>query len=129
MNINITYNYSFSVWLTVLTESYADLIISGLVRKGYSVSTLDNNGEVSVDKHSTTSALIALKVSSVSEKIMSADIHVDIINILDDIKAYYHSVIVTPYVDCVWCGSNILLNKAMPPVMSPLPVPDKSNLN
>ena len=129
MNINITYTYSFSVWLTVLTASYADMIIAGLVKKGYTVSSLASDGEISVDKISTTSALIALKISSVSEKVISSDIHADVISVLDDIKAYYHSVIVTPYVNCIWSGSNILLKKVMPPDMPPLPVPDKSNLN
>jgi len=128
MRITTTYVYSFIAWITVLTPRYADGIIAGMVKKGYAVSAVAGNGEILLTKESNPSAIISLKITSVAETINSANIHKDLMNVLDELKAFYHSVIVTPYNDCCWCGSNILLQKTVPP---PIPniKPNKSNLN
>lgn len=128
MQIKTTYLSSFIAWLVILTPSYIDSIIAGMVRKGYTVSATSSNGEVSIPENNSSSATLCLKISLVSESVKPTDIHKDLIDILDDIKAYYHSVIVTPYVDCIWSGSNIVLTKAKTDIL-PEVKSKKSNLN
>lgn len=128
MYITTTYVYSFIAWITILTPRYADSIIAGMVKKGYAVSAVAGNGEVLLAKEGNPSAIITLKITSVAETTSSSSVHKDLMNVMDELKGYYHSVIVAPYNDCCWCGTNIVLNKATPP---PLPTvkADKSNLN
>lgn len=128
MRINTTFVYSFIAWVVVLTPSYTDAIIAGMVKKGYAVSSTAAKGDVLIAKDSNASAMISLKIVSTSENADSGIIYHDLMAVLNDIKAYFYGVVVTPYVDCAWCGSNIVLNKPTA-VATDTVKPDKSNLN
>ena len=128
MQINTTFVYSFIVWATVLTPSYTDGIIAGMVKKGYAVSSTAAKGEVVISKETNTSAVVSLKVTSTFENSNSATIYQDLMDVLNDLKAFFYSVVVTPYVDCAWCGSNIVISKPTA-VVADTVKPNKSNLN
>lgn len=128
MWINTTYVYSFIAWLTVLTPKYADGIIAGMVKKGYSVSSISAPSDIVISKEGNPSAIVSLKITATKEIVTSANIHTDLIAVLNEMKAYYHSVIVAPFVDCCWCGSNIVFNKTIS-ADDQTTKPNKSNLN
>lgn len=128
MHINTTFVYSYIAWAVVLTPSYTDGIIAGMVKKGYTVSSTAAKGEVVISKEVNTSAVISLKITSTFEGSNSGTIYKDLMDVLNDLKAFFYSVIVTPYVDCAWCGSNIVLNKPTA-VAADTVKPNKSNLN
>lgn len=128
MRINTTFVYSYIAWMTVLTPSYTDAIIAGLVKKGYSVAATAAKGDVLITKESNVSAIISLKITSTKENSNSGSIYTDVMAVLNELKAYFYSVVVTPYVDCAWCGSNIVVNKPSAVAVDTVK-PDKSNLN
>ena len=108
------YIYNYIVWATVLTPSYTDSIIAALVKRGYAVSSLSKDICISIDENA--SGIITLKVGTSDESKLAKDIYNDIIQILDEIKAFYYSVVITEYMDnCIWSGSNISISKKKPP--------------
>jgi len=127
-NINTTFVYSFIAWVTVLTPSYTNNIIAGMVKKGYAVSATSAKGDVVLAKDTNASAIISLKIVTTAENASSSSIYQDLMAVLNEMKAYFYSVVITPYVDCAWCGSNILINKPTA-VAADISKPDKSNLN
>lgn len=129
MYINTTFVYNFITWITVLTPSYTNAIIAGMVKKGYAVSSTAAKGEVLIAKDTNASAIISLKITSTIEGSNSGSIYKDLMEVLVEIKAFFYSVVVTPYVDCAWCGSNIAINKPTAVATDVKPNPNKSNLN
>jgi predicted nucleic acid-binding Zn finger protein len=100
----------YNIWITVLTASYTDQIVTSLVKKGYTVSSAASNGVVALGKKSNPCHVIGLRVMAPSKSYTSIDIQKDVSDVLTIIKVYYYSLIISFSTDCCWLGSNIELD-------------------
>ena len=108
----------FNVFITALTANYQDSIIAGLAKKGFTVGPAIP-GKIVANGHSS-SALLCLTVYK-AEEIKAADIHKDVMAVLDELQAWYYSVIVVLASDTCWVGSNFNLpDQGRPPVKKPI---------
>lgn len=109
--------YIYYCWITALLPSYQDGIIAGMVKKGYMVGPASKDGQIVSGQENAPAALIALSVYKAAETDCKA-IYADLIMVLGDMKAHYHSVVVALSSDAIWVGSNIQLQvkqKSKPP--------------
>lgn len=117
-------------WITALIPQYEDKIIAGMVKKGYMVGAAGKDGKVTSNAENRSAALIALNVYHIANtEISHTQVYDDLVAVLGELQAFYHSVIVTAITNCTWAGSNILLptkEKVQPP---PLPPDVKKNMN
>lgn len=119
MNFGIYY-----VYVTALIPTYEDMIIAGLVKKGYRVGPLAETNEVTVTTPDSICAIIALRLDVNDDEgdtivHSAAELHEKIEAALQELKIFYYSLIVTESADCCWNISNIRIPKALPP---PLPI-------
>lgn len=112
MNYGIYY-----VFITALISSYEDMIIAGLVKAGFQVSSLAEDNTVTLSTEDSVCAIIALRIDVDNEN--AFDLQTEIQKILKELKVIYYSLIVTESVDCAWNISNIKLPKALPPSSLP----------
>jgi hypothetical protein len=104
---------SHFVWITAMFRDYEDLIIAGVVKKGFSVGPAAKDNKVTSGAANAASVVIALKVDS-STIIDSAKLHDEITSVLKENKMLYYSVLVSSPADCCWNGSNIVLPEPSP---------------
>lgn len=120
--------YIYYCWVTALLPSYQDGLIAGLAKKGYMVGPAAKDGKIVSTKDDAPAALITLSVYK-AEETSSAKIYEDLVQILQEMKVLYYSVVVALCNEATWAGSNIHLpkeKKAQPP---PLPSGAKKNMN
>ena len=103
---------TFFVFITALIPSYENMIIAGLVKKGYQVGPASLTNEVTSGGQDTVSAVIALRIDSEEETI---ELQVVIQQLLEELKVIYYSLLVTVATDCCWNASGLQLPKAPPP--------------
>jgi len=116
MNYGIYY-----VFITALISSYEDMIIAGLVKAGFQVSSLAEDNTVTIGNDDSISVMIALRIDT---EIDGAIVVIDEVkNVLKELKIVYYSLVVTESADCSWNISSIKLPKALPPPL-PTPVPN-----
>lgn len=117
-------------WITALVPQYQDGIIAGMVKKGYMVGAAAKDGNVTSHMDNRSAALIALNVYKIADgDIPVTQVYDDLLAVLVEMKAFYHSIVVTAMGGATWVGSNIPLpvkEKAQPP---PLPPDIKKNMN
>ncbi len=124
-------SYIYYVWVTALLASYQDAIIAGMVKKGYMVGPAAKDGQIVSGAENSPAALIALSIYKTKETDCKA-IYEDVIDLLTEMKAHFHSVIVSLSNDAVWVGPNILIQvKEKPKPLEPPPLPPevKKNMN
>lgn len=97
---------TYSVIITALTKVYEDGIVSQLVKKEYTVGYLSPKGTLS--KKDGVSAVIGLSIASSNYKL--EEVHKDIINILENIKAKVYSVVIFDNYTAGWSQSNFDVN-------------------
>jgi len=106
----------YYVFITALISSYEDMIIAGLVKAGFQVSSLAEDSTVTIGDDDSISVMIALRIDT---EIVGAVVVIDEVEkVLKDLKIVYYSLVVTESTDCSWDVSSIKLPKALPP---PLP--------
>lgn len=122
----------YLVWITVLTEVYDDLIIAGMVKKGYIVSSAASDKKVVAKTKNSSAAVISLRIESFDPKVSAKMIQDDVLGVMEGHKMFFHSVIVANgSSDSCWISSNIIFEPKVPPTPTPPPVPEdgKKNLN
>lgn len=122
--------YIYYVWITALSSTYQDAIISRLVQRGYMVGPASKDGKVSLVTEGCPAALIALSVYKQEEEVDVKKIYEDIYAILKEIPAKYYSVVVSLSHEATWIGANFTLavkDKAGPPPVPP--AGKKTNMN
>jgi len=123
--------YIYYCWITALLPAYQDLIVAGLVKKGYMVGPAAKDGKVSISTENSAATLIALSIYKADGEETSANkIYEDVLVVLKEIKAYYYSVIISHSYEATWAGSNFSLPKPKAPAKTPPPVPSgKKDVN
>lgn len=113
----------YYVYITALIPSYEEMIIAGLVKKGYRVGPLADSNKVTVAAPNSVCAIIALRVDTNDDEgdtsvHSSFEMHEKVEAFLLELKIFYYSLIVTEMADCCWNISNIEIPKALlpPPV-------------
>ena len=120
--------YIYYCWITALLPSYQDKIVAGLASRGYMVGPAAKDGKVATVTDNCPSVLFALSVYKEEETNVNK-IYEDVVAVLDEMKAYYYSVVISLSHEATWVGSNFQIpekNKAVPP---PLPPAAKKNMN
>ena len=101
-----------------MLQSYEDMIISSLVKKGHQVGPASKDHKVSSGGKGTVSSVIALKIET--EEKTASDLHTIIQNILTENKVVYYSLLVSSVgADCCWNSSGIPIPEPSPPPAVP----------
>ncbi len=100
--------YIYYCWITALMPSYQDGIIAGMVKRGYMVGPAAKDGKVTTSVENNPAALIAISVYR-SEETTVSKIYDDVVAVLQEMKAYYYSVIISHSYDATWAGANFSL--------------------
>jgi len=118
---------SYFVWVTAMVREYEDLIISGLVKKGYTVGPASKDHIPTSGTAGYASFVIALKVEPSETDTDASKVHEVVCNVLKEKKLLYYSVLVSTPADCCWRAGNIQLPEPSP---SPsVPGAKKSDMN
>lgn len=91
-------------WITALIPAYLDGLIAGLIKKGYMVGPTSKEGEI-IAPGEPISALIALRVYKGQDYSIDS-LYTDITDVLKELKAFYHSIIITETINARWYGAN-----------------------
>lgn len=118
---------TFFVFITALIPSYDNMIIAGLVKKGYQVCPASSSNEVTCGGKDSISAIIALRIDSTEKD--ATELHTVVHQLLVDLKIVYYSLLVTVATDCCWHASGLQLPKALPPAPLPNVRKPSSDLN
>lgn len=115
----------YYVYITALITSYEEMIIAGLVKKGYRVGPLADSNEVTVATPNSVCAVIALRVDTNDDEgatdiHSSFELHEKVEAFLLELKIFYYSLVVTEVADCCWNISNIEIPKVLPPPLPPV---------
>lgn len=100
--------YIYYCWITALLPNYQDKIIAALVKKGYMVGPAAKDGQVAISSEKSPSTLFALSLYK-AEEITVNQIYEDVVNILQEMKAHYYSVVISHSYESTWGGSNFQL--------------------
>lgn len=105
---------TFMVWVTLLTPSYTDSIVSELIKKGYQVSCASGDGKLTIGKRENPAQILGLRLIPPHRDYKALDIEQDVGNIIFELKAYYYSIIVSLCIDSCWTSSNIEMDLVLP---------------
>jgi hypothetical protein len=112
-----------------MLKSYQDTLISGLVKRGYTVGPASTDLSLSNSGDNQPSYLLAFTIFKAGREVFAKDIYEDILAIFAESKAYYYSLVVAHSYDATWVGCNFSFpEKKVPPPVPKLP-PNKGNLN
>lgn len=101
----------YYVWITMLTASYASMIVGKLVKKGFTVGPILPQDDLVLGGKDTPSALMALILDRVDEKDISKILNT-VKQVLADLKVKYHSIVISGATGtATWSGSNISLKE------------------
>lgn len=117
----------FVVWITCLIQGYEDKIITGMLKKDYTVSLSTPQG-ITTGEPNHLSVVVSFSVYTRKEKVKAADVYADLSAVLQEHKISYYSVVVSAMVDSTWCCGNMVLPDKPPVPETPRPEPNK-NLN
>lgn len=95
------------VWITTLTDKYEDIIISSLVKQGFTVRVAAENTD-SVSMKSPLSCLIALDIFN-KKYSHPYQAHEIVLKILEENKIIYHNVIISEAIESAWRSGNCVL--------------------
>lgn len=131
MLCSVVYPGNFVAWVTCMFRSYEDLIVSGMLKKGYTVGVIAADGKLTHGADTKPAVVTTFKIETKDHAKKASDIHTDLLAVLAERKVLHYSVIVSAQVDACWSVSNIELPQPPAPVEPPpvpIPEPDK-NLN
>lgn len=114
------------VWITAMLQSYEDIILAGMIKKGYTVSAASFNSTVFDHDSNRPSYLIAFRADYLHEEVTAAKVHSDLLVVLREIKVLYYSVCVSALAESCYVGTNIVL--PTPPFLLN-PSPNSKNYN
>src|SRR5512143_1016525 len=106
MKCSVVYPGQFVAWVTCMFREYEDVIVAGMVKKGYVVSVVAVDGQLTSGHESRPAVVTTFRVDSTKEETMAKDIHADLLAVLHDKKVLFYSVVVAAYVDACWIGPN-----------------------
>lgn len=132
MRCKLVYPGQFVAFVTCMLKDYEDAILGGMVKKGYSVGIVSQDGNLSHGHQGGAAYITVFRVDSTKEEIAAKDIHKDLMEVMREHKFLYYSIVVSALVDACWISTNITLPQPSPPPTPPEPPvtePDKSNLN
>jgi hypothetical protein len=119
----------YVVWVTCLVKDYEDKIVSGMIKKGYTVSSVNDKGMLSNSTPDSVASIISCIVYTKKEDAKTTHVYEDLLLVLKENNVYYYSAIVSAMTDSTWCCGNMRdPSKPEPPPESSKPDPDK-NLN
>ena len=105
---------TYFAWITALTTDYLEGIVSAMVKRGYMVGAIDKSGKMisgGLGKPPIT-AVIGLAVYRRNGQALTVlMVHDDLIYVMDEISAYYYSIVVSGAGEATWIGSNFSLNQ------------------
>jgi hypothetical protein len=125
MKCGLVYPGDFTVWVTCLIKNYEDALMGGLVKRGYSVSAAGDKLTIAGE----AAALIGLRITTSNETATPSDISKAVMEVMEEHKFLYYSIIVTATAGSSWYGPNISLPKKPIVEPPPIPTPDKDHLN
>jgi hypothetical protein len=108
----------FYAWVTMLSESAVDLLLSGLVLRGYTVGPLSKSQEMFSRQEGQAAYHVAMNLERVKaegsreEDPTNQTVLRDIRRVLNDRHLLYYSVIVSAPTSCTWDTGNIDLRDA-----------------
>lgn len=115
---------TFYVWITLLTEGYVDTLVTKAVRRGYAVTSLSGDGNLTLKNK--CSVLVALELTASEAKLTRkaltpAEVLNEMKTLIGEIGLQYHSIIISePGSGCTWNIGNIV-----PPAPPPAPEPTR----
>lgn len=109
-------------WITALTPAYLDGFIAGMAKQAYMIGAITKDG-ILLAPGEKSSAVISVRLYK-TEDVDPDKIYDDIVGVLREIKAYFHSIVIAEATACRWSGSNFNLE---PPV--PEPQASKKTMN
>lgn len=116
----------YSCWITCMLESYQDSIVAALIKRGYTVGL---SGKENVNQPHQVSALLSLNLFKMDDKDHNLNkVITDVTDVINGIKGYFYSIIVSESNYATWAGSNIVVhdNRMVPQLP---PADKKSKLN
>lgn len=125
MLCKVLYPGEFVAWVTCLIKEYEDSIVTGMVLKGYQIGAAAIDGKLSTYKEGTPSVVVAFTIKTRDENKQAKDIYKDLVDVLEEKKILYYSIVITAHVDSTWNSSNIVLPKKSIPPPLPTPEPNK----
>lgn len=130
MLCSVVYPGNFVAWVTCMFRDYEDLIVAGMLKKGYTVGTVASDGKLTHGDESRPAVITTFKIETRDETKKATDVFKDLLAVLQEKKVLFYSVVVSAYVDASWIASNIELPKPAPVQAPPQPVPEPDkNLN
>lgn len=130
MKCSIVYPGQYVAWVTCMLSDYETQILGGMVKKGYTVSPAAQSGVVTLGTPNAPAVVVCFRIDSSKEDITASDVMKDLMDLLNEKKFLYYSVIVSALAGSTWNTSNISLPKKDPaPAVPEAPPTPKSNLN
>ena len=128
MKCNVVYPGQYVAWVTCMLSDYEDHILAGMVKKGYQVSPAAQSGQITLGNQGSAAVVVCFRIDSSKEDIQVTDVSKDLMDLLNEKKFLYYSVIVSALTSSTWNTSNINIPKAAP-VVEPPPIPSAPNGN
>jgi|SRR6478735_682694 len=107
----MTDRVSYYVWITTISDSYAESIVGRLVRRNWMVSSLGNTLSLRNDENLTT--LLSFSMSKVPKSDKAED-ELTMAKAIDDVKdvlkrlgVRYHSMVLTQVIGATWTLGNM----------------------
>ena len=111
----------YLLWITTLVMEYEKTIVTGLVKKGYTVTAAAGSGKITTGTKDRSGVVIALVVSK--SDATTQDISKDLLDIVGENNLYYHSYVISENTQkAIWNSSNIVIPDI---TQIPPPIPKK----
>lgn len=104
----------YFVWITALTTEYLDSIIAAMLSRGYMVGAIDKNGRMvsgALAERPATSVISFAVYKRNGSPLTATIVHDDLIYVMDEVIAFYYSIVVSNGGEATWIGSNFSLNQ------------------
>lgn len=101
----------FNCWITTITPLYEASLLAELVNRGFTVSTINPVDKVVAQNNGRPAVVIGL--SLYKENIIAPESALSsVMEALNLIKSYYHSIVISESVYCAWTTGNYILPSA-----------------
>lgn len=99
MLCSVVYPGNFVAFVTCMFKDYEDLIVAGMLKKGYTVGTVASDGKLTHGGEGHPAVITTFKIETRDETKKATDVFKDLIAVLAEKKVLYYSVVVSAYVD------------------------------
>ena len=120
----------FNIAVTVLMAEYADKLIAGMVRKGYTVAPALAGGEVTITQENRAAALVVFTVYTGNKDATTKTVSDHLVEVTKEQGLFIYSSVIFEYCNAMFGGSNFSLpEKPQPPAIPPVPPETMRKMN